>query len=863
MPRSVKEKLGRLLERWTAIVARHAGWILLVAMIAGGLGAWAAINGLGLNTDTAEMLSAELPFRKAWDRYARAFPQLDDTVVVVVESSTPEVADRAADSMLELMELRGELFTDVHRPDGGAFLRRHGLLLLDVEELEQLAAALSHAQPMIARLGADPGLAGLLDLLSDGLAPEARAGGLDVDPLIDALDEAIRAELTDGAYMLSWQGLLGGEASAADDVHRRFIVAKPTLDYEQLFPAQDALDSLRDIASTVEDVGDGLVRIRLTGPAALAHDEMTTVSEGALRTTVLALLMVGAILWLCLRSFRLIFATLVTLVLGLAVTAGIAAVTVGRLNMISVAFAVLYVGLGVDYAIHVCLRYRELLDRGHRSLTALRGCVHSIGPALALCAVSTAIGFFSFTPTAFRGVSELGLIAGSGMFVSFVVTVTVLPAMLAVFPLPRRPDPTGEPPPHPTRPLLDALERGRVPLRWVSALIAIACLVALPGAVFDYSPINLQDPAAESVAVLEELGASDRVAPSTIEIVEPDAAAAEDRARRLHALPLVRRVVTLDTYVADDQAPKLNVIGDLGSRLAPSLELGAVSERSGRRALEKYDDALAEAGRDRTLVQSLLRHLDDAGERERSASLDGIERRMMTTFPLAIENLREALDADPYTVDELPASLRARWVSPDGLHRLEVIPTADVSDRDNLRAFVDEVRSVAPEATGEPVVLLEAGEAVIRAFIQAFVGALVAITVLLTILRNAREAALVLFPLLLAGGLTGAASVVLDIPFNFANIIALPLLLGIGVDSGIHIVQRMHGGSEPPEALLHTSTARAVLYSALTTILSFGNLAFTAHRGTASMGQLLTLGIIFTLVTTLVLLPAFLPTPKR
>jgi len=813
------------------MVARRAGWVLLISLLAGGIALWAAAHGLGLNTDTAEMLSSELPFRKAWDRYERAFPQLDDTVIVVVESSAPEIADEAAGFMLAAMTLRNDLLDDVHRPDGGAFLRRNGLLRLEVGELEELAGGMSRAQPMIARLSRDPSLPGLLDLLNDGLAPEASERGLDLTPILDALDRAIQAELAGRPYTLSWQELLAGDPSG-DGVHRRFIVAKPRLDYDQLFPAQHAIDSLRVLVREMED-GNAGVRIRLTGPAALAHDEMMTVSEGALRTTLLALLMVGVILWAALRSVRLIAATLITLVLGLVLTAGIAAVTVGRLNMISVAFTVLYVGLGVDYAIHVCLRYRELIERGHRPITALRGCIHSIGPALALCAVSTAIGFFSFTPTAFRGVSELGLIAGAGMFVSFAVTVTVLPALLAVFPLPHRHDAPSAPPEHRTRPLLDTLERSRIPLRWVAGIVAVGCIAVLPGVAFDYSPINLQDPDAESVAVLRSLGASDRLAPSTIEIVEPEAVTAHDRAVRLRRLALVRRVVTLDDYVATDQGRKLAIIGELGGRIGPVLDLYAPRPHSvedSRAAVTRLDAALGVADRDRTLVSALIRSLDDADGPRRRTTLASLETRLLVTFPLAMARLRDALDAEPYTIDELPAELRARWISDDGLHRVQVIPIADVSDRKNLRAFVDEVRTVAPEATGEPVVLLEAGEAVIRAFIQAFVGALVAITVLLAILRSVREAMLVLFPLLLAGALTGAASVGLDIPFNFANIIALPLLLGIGVDSGIHIVQRMHGGEEPAEALLHTSTARAVLYSALTTILSFGSPRTAARR---------------------------------
>ena len=178
--------------------------------------------------------------------------------------------------------------------------------------------------------------------------------------------------------------------------------------------------------------------------------------------------------------------------------------------------------------------------------------------------------------------------------------------------------------------------------------------------------------------------------------------------------------------------------------------------------------------------------------------------------------------------------------------------------------FVAAVRKVAPDAIGFPVIYLEAGDAVVKSFQQALVLAIIAVTILLLVLlRPKSDTLFVLLPLLLAGGLTGAASVVLGVPFNFANVIALPLLLGIGVDSGIHMVHRMRAAPPASGLILETSTARAVLYSSLTTMCSFGNLAVSPHRGMASMGALLTVGIAFTLLCTLVVLPALMVNGKE
>ena len=226
--------------------------------------------------------------------------------------------------------------------------------------------------------------------------------------------------------------------------------------------------------------------------------------------------------------------------------------------------------------------------------------------------------------------------------------------------------------------------------------------------------------------------------------------------------------------------------------------------------------------------------------------------------------LATSLEAGEITRDDLPADLVKQWVSTDGHYRVTVFPRENLNDQAAMRRFVTAVHTVAPDAIGFPVIYLEAGDAVVKAFKQAFLMALVAVTVLLLILlRPKADTILVLTPLLLAGVLTGAASVVLDIPFNFANVIALPLLLGVGVDSGIHMVHRMRAAPPASGQMLETSTARAVLYSSLTTICSFGNLAVSPHRGMASMGALLTIGIGFTLLCTLVVLPALMVTGKQ
>ena len=262
-------------------------------------------------------------------------------------------------------------------------------------------------------------------------------------------------------------------------------------------------------------------------------------------------------------------------------------------------------------------------------------------------------------------------------------------------------------------------------------------------------------------------------------------------------------------------------------------------------------------------IRSWQRWMENLPERGRDRAAARVRESLTGGLTRSLGELRTSLRAVPVSLNSLPPALRRRWVAPHGSRRVEVIPRDNLADMDALRAFVAEVQTAAPRATGEPVINVSAGEAVVEAFRRALVGAALATAVLLVLaLRSFADAARVMFPLLLAGAATGAATVVLGLDFNYANVIALPLLLGVGVDNGIHMVHRLRRSPAADSDLLDTSTARAVLYASLTTIFSFGNLAFSRHPGTASMGRLLTIGMLAVLACTLLVLPALAPPPK-
>lgn len=856
---------GNLFRAWVGLVRRGAWAVVLLSIVGAGLTLSYLQRNLAIHTDTTDMLSADLPFRKNNSEVSRLFPQLSDNILLVLDGAVPERVDRVARDLTVRLKAQPDTFGALFDPEGDPFLQQNGLLFLDVKELEDLTGRLAEAQPFLASLWGDASLATLFDLLRQGIEQQldGKAPPVALARVLDLLAEVGEKRAKGDDAILSWQRLLAGEADAAA---RRFIVLKPPLDFASLQPAGRPISALKDLRRELNLGGAGPVRLRISGSAALQQDELKSVEQGMGVAGILSFTLVLVLLVLGLRSLRMVVAVLATLILGLIWTAGFAIWALGALNLISVAFAVLFIGLSVDFGIHFALRYREHRARGLGNGAALDATAAAGGGGLTLCAVAAAIAFYSFLPTDYVGLAELGLIAGSGMFIALAANLTVLPALLALMP-------AGAAQPaadngwgtkarralqgHPRRVLIGAA---------VAAAIGFA---AVPQARFDFDPLNLQDRKLESVAVVHELAAGKGASTYSATVLASDVDAARGLATRLTALPEVKGVASVLSFVPEGQEEKAEIVRDLALFMLPSLAPGGgTGDRDPARrrtAAENLGSALASldatnagpglaraAGR----LAALLKGLDDAG-------LAGLEQGLLAVFPDAVERLRGSLSPEPFTLADLPAGIRARYVAPGGQARLEVIPADDLRDPEAVERFVAALRKVTPDASGAPVTIYEAGQAVLAAFVQAGTIAVTAILILLgLLLRRASDVVFVFAPLGLAAVLTVLCSVAFQVPFNFANIIVLPLLFGLGVASGIHLVlrdrQERSGGGAAAGDAFETSTPRAVLFSALTTIGSFGSIALSGHPGTASMGVLLTVAITLTLICTLVLLPALL-----
>jgi hopanoid biosynthesis associated RND transporter like protein HpnN len=856
----------RAIHWWETHILSHPWLVILAFLLACGLTLNYTLDNLKVDTNTADMISTEVPFQKNRIRLERAFPQDVSTVLLLVEGKTPEETADAVQRIGAELRKNPVDFQSVYIPDEGEFFARNGLLYLSLDELEDLSAQLANAQPFIGRIAENNTLSGFLDILGEALkASGENSLEIELDPLLEKVREAVAATARGEPYRLSWQQLMLTRDEGLG-VTKRFIIVRPVLDFEQLLPAEKSLAAIDRVLAGVltGDLAD--VRVRKTGEVVLEHEEMQTIGVGVSIASVASLILVCATLWFAYRSFRLMFATFASLTMGLIFSMGFATVAIGQLNLISIGFAVLFIGMGDAYSSHFCLRYRELILRGQSQREALRHTLGSTGSSLILSTLTAAIGLYAYIPTSYSGVAELGIIAGTSMFIALGTTFTVLPAIMNILPLKpsrRRPVRKGT-----------ALLLGNWPIRYapvvraVTIVLGLATVKLLCDITVDFNPINLRDPNSESVRTFKYLLQSEDTSPMTLAALAHSPEEVEAQEEKFSALPTVDKVVSLLDFIPDQQEEKLAVISDLALIMGPQLANFPPPAQSGAKldAVEKFHEAVRQrlaAGADGVLTSldqalaAFRAKLDTADPDTRQKLLDKLQASLLAPLPTTIGNLRESLEAHPIALADLPKDLVERWLSPDGLYRLQIFPNEDLNDLENLREFIREAQKVDPNVTDLPVTYLESMEEVLTAFQQAFAIAFVATTVLLLlILRDLRDTLLVLLPLLLASLFTAAMTVLLDVPFNFANIIALPLLFGLGVDSGIHMAHRLHY-LKPDESLLGTSESQGVFYGALTTVFSFSSLAFTSHQGTASMGLLLAIGLLLTLVCALIVLPAF------
>jgi uncharacterized protein len=846
---------------------RHAMQTVIVAVLVAAVAGTYAATHFALDADANNLISHDLPWRKHEAEFERLFPSKYEIILAVVEAPTSELASQATAALVARLADRKELFHAVAELGGGPLFEKNGLLFLPTAEVAATTKMLGEAKTMIGDLAQDSNLRGLSTALNYGLIG-LRTKRYSLDDMSGTLNMAADTldAVMDGKFAsFSWRAMLNGAPPSASD-KRRFIEFRPVLDYTALLPGKRATVAIRQAAVDLQLDTAYRAKLRLTGEVPISDDEYGTVQEGAFVNTTTTIIVVLTILWLALRSPRLIAAVAVSLLVGLSITAGIGLALVGKFNLISIAFAVLFIGLGVDFGIQFSVRYRAERHDLDDLAQALLNTAKYVGVPLTLAAAATAAGFFSFLPTEYRGLSELGLLAGVGMLVAFFTSITVIPALLMLLKAP------GEPAEMGFRALAPAdrfMERYRIPIIAGTGIVVAAGLPLLYWLQFDFNPLNLRSDKVESVATFLELRSDPAMGANAIYLLAPNREAADADAAKLLKLPEVARVNTVESFIPEDQQPKLAAIHQLANVLEPVLRPDPSkkppTDAQNVIALQAAVDALnkAAAGQSGKGADAAKRLADDL---TRLAQGDeSLRQRAEAAFiaPLhaALDQLRNYLEAQPVSLETLPSNIARDWVTEDGRYKLEIQPRGDPNDNETLRRFASAVQAAEPDVIGGPVTILESGRTMVRAFFEAGFWALASIAVLLwVVLRRFGDVLLTLIPLFVAGLVTMELMVLLGMKLNFANIIALPLLLGVGVAFKIYYIMAWRAGQTD---LLQSSLTRAVLFSALTTATAFGSLWLSSHPGTSSMGKLMALALVTTMAAAVLFQPVLMGPPRE
>jgi uncharacterized protein len=714
------------LSRWCA---RHAWATISIVALLCAASLWLVTTRLSMNTNTAALFDQSLPFLAADNAFSRQFPQETDTLLAVIDAPSAAQAADAATALAKVLRARPELFLHVSEPGGGRFFVKNGLLYLDAAELAEVSTSMAKAQPLLGALVADPSLRGLFrmtDLVVDG-ALRGEAGVEAAAPTLLRTAEALDNAIAGKAAALDWNALFSQGNDAATNAARSFVMTSAKLDSEAILQGEKPIEALRAAAKSLGLTPDRGYKVRLTGSVALDHEEFGTIETGVTLSGMISLILIMVIVFLALRFGRLVFATLATLMIGFVLAAGWAAVSVGELNLISVAFAVMFLGLAVDFGIQFCMRLREQRFQTGDAAAALDSSILITASPLLMAGLATALGFFAFLPTEYKGVADLGIIAGGGIFIAYLLTVTLLPALVSLLP----PGPETQPAGYQfTKGFNRWLIANRTKVLMFAALVTAVALAALPWLRFDFDPLKLKDQKTESVQTLMELINDPLSAPYTMNVLVKDEAAARALATRLQKLPSVDKALSLFDLVPQDQENSRLQLDDLAFTLGPALDAPQPTTVTGadiraatqqtRAKLAQYLDQPRGSGAMVNASDSLARALDKLLRLKDDELL-----LMVSSFPEAHATLVAALSPQNVSLADVPPDVQKSWIAEDGRYRVQAFPKTSQYDVAHLQMFVTDVRRSAPSAIGPPLTIVESGKIVIKAFILASVLAMI------------------------------------------------------------------------------------------------------------------------------------------
>ena len=886
---------------------RLCAWpLVIVAVVLAAVSVYYTVTHLAIRTSRNDLVASNQRLIKQTEIMDRAFGGRDG-MVVVVENGHPKRTIRFADDLAAQLRRYPDHFPQLfYRIDPESF-KRTALLYPEPQDLHKIKERLLKQQDLLSGLAADPRLTTFYQLVNDRIA-RAMIGELFTGFLADET----KTELPDLSLLnASLRGLSASlEGRQPQNSLFTSFFPKELSDIEEsgyfftendkflLFlvtPKGDSYASRsQDLAllrQTVAQVKKGYpgLEVGVTGPDALEADEMSSSMKDVTLATWLSLAGQMGLLILFLRSLRRTLVEGVVLILGLCWTFGLVTLVVGHLNLISLIFAPLMLGLTIDYGIHwFCRLEEEQGPSGACSAEVLTCTLRRSAPGIVYAGLAATISFVPLAFEGFKGLAELGLILAMGILVMLVATLTLVPALVSLTEkCPRSETSEASPdcPPQPT-PFLH--------LHWhrPGLLVGLGVVITALGGLslhfvpFDLNPLHLQNPTAESVVWEYKLIQDSKYSTSYGALATASLAELTARTEALKRLPTVSHVESVLSFLPQqveakrpllrEMLPVLNAINFPRAPVGASepQELAGILSRVNFKVGEAAKNLKADEAATKEQVAETHRLINQIIPRLRAHDPQTAQRLeaygrfffsdLRDTWDLFRGYVNSGLTAPPPTLADLPAPVRQRFISPQGTYLIRVFPSEDTWNFGPLSRFVKSLWSVDPNAVGDPVLLYNFTLGFRNSILWAAGLALLAIAVMLVFLfRSLKMAMLALLPLVVGTGLTVSLMWLLGLPFNQANVLFVPLILGEGVEFGIIILARWRLEATARAITLPASTAKGVALAALTTTMGFGSLMVSGHQGTFSLGLLATVGSLSVLLASLSILPACLRLVER
>jgi uncharacterized protein len=839
---------------------------------------------LEFSTSRNDLVGSDKRYHQNFLRFKKEFAVRDD-LVAVIESEDREKNRQFAERLGTRLEAEPALFADVFFRGDLKMMGNKALQFLPRQTLEELNATLRQFEPFISDFAQASNLVSVFGKINDRFRTTDRTAASTQLPLIQALPMVARIvdQLRDSLHRPGTPPSPGINAifnGGHKSEHQQYVTFADGTIYlvSAVVPrgvgARDSVRRLRALAQETQTEVPG-VNVGITGETVLEYDEMDQARKDSTAASLVALLLVAVIFILGFREVGRPLKATACLLVGLVYTLGYTTATVGHLNILTVTFFPILVGLAIDFGIHLITRYEEELRNGESEQVALERAMENTGLGIFTGCFTTAGAFFAMALTDFKGIQEMGIITGGGILICLIPMLTLLPILLR--------NGGKATTVAPGRIITRAARVDRLFLsrpRFVVLLGITLCVLALTQVRkvhFDYNLLNMQSDGLPAVVFEKKLiaGAAKSVLFAAVVVDSPEQAM--EIAQRLEQLPSVATIDSMSQFLTENQAEKLPEVRRIKKTLAPiefakldsdPIDLSELSQTlfytqgylglAASQVPDAEKDGLgAELMRLRNSVISLRRRILGGDPRQVAAKISDFQEALLTDIRETFESLKHQDAGTVLGIADLPPSLRNRFVGVSGKHLLQVYPAKNVWERVSQEQFVSQLRTVDPDVTGTPVQLLEYTTLLKDSYVEAAWYALGAIVVLIFIhFRSIRCVGIGFLPVAVGTlwmiGLMGA----LGIPFNPANIMTLPLVIGIGVTNGIHILNRVV--EEGDSRILAKSTGKAVIVSGLTTIAGFASLIPADHRGISSLGVVMSLGVGGCMIAAVTLLPTLI-----